>query len=249
MKIEKFTVYADETIKEALKKIEENNNGFVCVINAQKKLVGVLTDGDIRRALIQKGDLTQVLKTFMNQQYNFLYEDEQFDNVVEKFKDAKITFLPIISKERTLKNIITKKQLHESLLQGEILNLQKDFFQLNQAEGFEIYNRPWGFYKTVVLSEFVQAKIIQVFPQQELSLQYHHQREEHWVIVKGNGIMTIGESLKEVHQGSYIFIPKGCIHRVRNTSKTKPLIISEVQLGEYFGEDDIIRIEDKYGRK
>lgn len=248
MDIKKYCISSDATIIEALQKIELNNQGFICVIDQSFKLLGVLTDGDIRRELIRHRDIYYKLNNFIDPTFEFLNKDSTFDLIVEKFKDEKITFLPIIDDDKKLINILKKNQLHDLLLKGETLDLNIDFSDFDKAEAFEIYNRPWGFYKTVVLSNFVQAKVIQVFPEQQLSLQYHKKREEHWIVIKGTGKLTIGESEKEVYSGSYIFIPKGCEHRIKNTSKEEVLIISEVQLGEYFGEDDIIRIEDNYGR-
>ncbi|MGE7110296.1 cupin domain-containing protein [Lysinibacillus sp. NPDC047702] len=248
MKLEDFIVYSDTLLIDALKKIDKNTKGFVCIVDSKYILKGVLTDGDIRRELIENGNLYQPIPKFISVKYEFLYEDESFDFIVEKFKNDKIIFLPIISREGMLVNVLTKKQLHELLIQGRILDLKMDFENYNEAKAFEIHNRPWGFYKTVILSEFVQVKILQVFSCQELSLQFHNKREEHWVVVKGKGKMTIGDSIREISEGSYIFIPKGCKHRVKNISETEPLIISEVQLGDYFGEDDIIRIEDIYKR-
>ncbi|HHE05988.1 MAG TPA: cupin domain-containing protein, partial [Epsilonproteobacteria bacterium] len=75
----------------------------------------------------------------------------------------------------------------------------------------------------------------------------HKRREEHWVIIKGKGKVVLGESLLDVYPGKYIYIPKGCKHQIINDGEEN-IIFSEVQLGEYFGEDDIIRYSDKYGR-
>ena len=112
----------------------------------------------------------------------------------------------------------------------------------------DIYNRPWGFYKSTILTSHAQGKVITLFPKSELSLQEHKKREEHWVIIKGKGKMILGESILDIYPGKYIYIPKGCKHQIINDGDEN-IILSEVQLGEYFGEDDIIRHNDKYGRK
>jgi mannose-1-phosphate guanylyltransferase/mannose-6-phosphate isomerase len=146
-------------------------------------------------------------------------------------------------------NIITKQQFHILLLEDLDFDLRKSFFHLHRKSlEHEIYNRPWGFYKSTIYTDYAQAKIITVFPNEELSYQEHKKREEHWVIVKGTGKVRLGESLLDVYPGKYIYIPKGCKHQIINTSKTENLIFTEVQLGEYFGEDDIIRYSDKYNR-
>ena len=85
-------------------------------------------------------------------------------------------------------------------------------------------------------------------PNKKLSLQSHNCREEYWIVVHGYGQVQIGDSIKNVECGSSLFIPKGCKHRLINLSKSESLIISEIQIGSYLGEDDIIRYEDEYGR-
>lgn len=249
MNVTEYSIGSCATILEAIKKIEKNKRRFVIVLH-ENKLVGTLTDGDIRRALIQGYSLNDNIKNVINLSFEFLYCTDTFDTIVSKFKSNKITFLPIVNNQNELVNVITKEQLHSILIEGWELDLETDFNKFDKNTIFhEIYNRPWGYYKTVFLSKYAQAKTIHVNPLQQLSLQFHKKREEHWVVIKGEGYMTIGESHRSVSAGTYIFIPKGCLHRIRNTSSKELLVISEVQLGEYFGEDDIIRIEDDYGRK
>ena len=113
---------------------------------------------------------------------------------------------------------------------------------------FEAVQRPWGFYKTTALSESFQSKIISVNPGGKLSLQSHQHREEHWIVVEGTGTVQLDESIKTILRGSSVFIPKECKHRLTNTDNTKALVIAEIQIGDYLGEDDIVRYEDQYGR-
>lgn len=112
----------------------------------------------------------------------------------------------------------------------------------------EIYNRPWGYYQTLAINEYFQTKIICVNPGAQLSLQSHFKREEHWVVTHGTGTVQLGDEIISVKNGSTVFIPKECKHRMTNTDETEELIVIEVQMGEYFGEDDIVRYEDVYGR-
>jgi mannose-1-phosphate guanylyltransferase/mannose-6-phosphate isomerase len=97
------------------------------------------------------------------------------------------------------------------------------------------------------MSDECQAKVITIFPGGALSLQEHKKREEHWVVVKGSGKVVLGESIINIYPGKYIYIPKGCRHQMINNTKQN-IIFSEIQLGDYFGEDDIIRYQDKYNR-
>lgn len=249
MIIEKYIVPLNSTILEVIQKIEENKAGFVLVVE-EEGLRGTLTDGDVRRAILNQYELSDSIDKIIQSNFEFLKVTDSFDSIVTKFKTNKIQFLPIVDESNKLINVLTKEQLHVVLLEGKKLDIKMDFSQFDgHTLSHEIYNRPWGYYKTVFLSEYVQAKVIHVEPLQQLSLQYHKKREEHWVVVKGYGEMTIGESKRSLSAGSYVFIPKRCLHRIKNTSGHDSLVISEVQLGDYFGEDDIIRIEDDYGRE
>jgi mannose-1-phosphate guanylyltransferase / mannose-6-phosphate isomerase len=108
-------------------------------------------------------------------------------------------------------------------------------------------HRPWGYYDSVDAGERFQVKRIVVQPGGTLSLQKHHHRAEHWVVVRGTAEVTIETNVKSVHENESIYIPIGAIHRLANRGKI-PLELIEVQTGSYLGEDDIIRIEDVYQR-
>lgn len=108
-------------------------------------------------------------------------------------------------------------------------------------------HRPWGTYEGLVESDRFQVKRIVVNPGQQLSLQMHHHRAEHWVVVKGTARVTCGDHELTLHEDESTYIPIGSKHRLANPGKI-PLEIIEVQSGSYLGEDDIVRIEDSYGR-
>lgn len=93
-----------------------------------------------------------------------------------------------------------------------------------------------------------KVKQIQVMPGHRLSLQLHHKREEHWIITQGDPDITLGEETKTYHTGDYVFIPKETKHRIANTGE-RPVEFIEIQLGDYFGEDDIVRFQDDYNRE
>jgi mannose-1-phosphate guanylyltransferase/mannose-6-phosphate isomerase len=107
--------------------------------------------------------------------------------------------------------------------------------------------RPWGNYKVLEEGDRDKIKRITVEPGERLSLQMHHHRSEHWVIVKGIAKVTIGTEEKIVCENESIYVPKCTLHRLENPSTT-PLEIIEVQVGDYLEEDDIVRFEDKYER-
>lgn len=109
-------------------------------------------------------------------------------------------------------------------------------------------SRPWGTYVTIVEEANYKVKRITVNPGQSLSLQYHHQRAEHWVVVKGTAIVQVGDGEYKTLPGQYRYIPLKEKHRLTNIGPDE-LVLIEVQFGEYLGEDDIVRLADVYGRK
>jgi mannose-1-phosphate guanylyltransferase / mannose-6-phosphate isomerase len=108
-------------------------------------------------------------------------------------------------------------------------------------------HRPWGSYQSVDNGDRHQVKRITVKSGERLSLQKHHHRSEHWIVVRGTARVTVNESVKVVHENESIYIPIGAVHRLENPGKIL-LELIEVQTGSYLGEDDIIRIEDDYRR-
>jgi mannose-1-phosphate guanylyltransferase/mannose-6-phosphate isomerase len=107
--------------------------------------------------------------------------------------------------------------------------------------------RPWGWYDSVDEGERFKVKRIQVKPGASLSLQMHHHRAEHWIVVKGVAEITNGDQIIMLTENQSTYIPQGQTHRLANPGKS-PLEIIEVQSGSYLGEDDIVRFEDTYGR-
>jgi mannose-1-phosphate guanylyltransferase / mannose-6-phosphate isomerase len=107
--------------------------------------------------------------------------------------------------------------------------------------------RPWGYYQDVDVAPRYRVKRIVVKPGSKLSLQKHFHRSEHWVVVTGTAEVTLGGDVRSVHENESIYIPIGSIHRLANPGKI-PLELIEVQVGSYLGEDDIVRLDDVYGR-
>ena len=115
------------------------------------------------------------------------------------------------------------------------------------AEQHAVVQRPWGHYQTVESGERFQVKHILVKPGEKLSLQMHHHRAEHWIVVSGTGRITCDEQSRLLHENESLHIPIGATHSLENPGKI-PLHLIEVQVGGYLGEDDIVRFEDRYGR-
>jgi len=116
-----------------------------------------------------------------------------------------------------------------------------------QAEIFPKDHRPWGWFESLAMGDRFQVKRICVKPGAALSLQSHNHRSEHWMVVGGTATVTIDNEVTLVTEGQSIYVPLGAKHRMANSGK-QPMVLIEVQIGTYLGEDDIIRYEDVYAR-
>ncbi|MFA6118736.1 MAG: phosphomannose isomerase type II C-terminal cupin domain [Parachlamydiales bacterium] len=110
-----------------------------------------------------------------------------------------------------------------------------------------LYKKPWGSFQSLKIKENCQVKWIEVKANSKISLQKHLKRSEHWIVIKGSPVITVNDLRKKYNENEHIFIPKEAIHRIENESD-QTIIILEVQNGSYLGEDDIIRLDDIYGR-
>lgn len=116
-----------------------------------------------------------------------------------------------------------------------------------QATAFPTDHRPWGWFESLVVGNRFQVKRIHVHPGAALSLQSHHHRSEHWIVVEGTARVTIDDKVQLISENQSVYIPLGAVHRMENPGKV-PMVLIEVQTGSYLGEDDIIRYEDIYAR-
>ncbi|MBM7068978.1 mannose-1-phosphate guanylyltransferase/mannose-6-phosphate isomerase [Actibacterium sp. 188UL27-1] len=119
--------------------------------------------------------------------------------------------------------------------------------QIEQAEHYPRFHRPWGWYETLCLGQRFQVKRIMVKPGGILSLQSHVHRSEHWIVVGGTAEVTVGDDKKLLTENESVYIPLGAVHRMANPGRV-PMYLIEVQTGTYLGEDDIVRYEDVYNR-
>jgi mannose-1-phosphate guanylyltransferase / mannose-6-phosphate isomerase len=162
---------------------------------------------------------------------------------------------PILTAVLGLEDVIVVSMADAVLVAGrksaeDVKGLVERLRAQNQRAAVEhrrIY-RPWGYYQDVDFAPRYRVKRIVVKPGGELSLQKHFHRSEHWVVVKGTAQVTVNDTNRGVHENESIYIPIGSVHRLANPGKI-PLELIEVQVGSYLGEDDIVRIEDSYGRK
>lgn len=119
---------------------------------------------------------------------------------------------------------------------------------LRRTETIERTLRPWGWYETVSEVPGNKIKRIGVLPGQQISLQKHHRRAEHWVVVQGTALVTLDDRSFELAMGQGCDIAIGQVHRLANPTDALVEIV-EVQFGDYLGEDDIVRLQDDYGRE
>jgi mannose-1-phosphate guanylyltransferase/mannose-6-phosphate isomerase len=152
------------------------------------------------------------------------------DHVVVETKDAVL----VVPKDRVqdvkvLVDAVKKSGRTEHLLHREVF-------------------RPWGSYDSIDFGDRFQVKRLMVKPGGVLSLQMHHHRAEHWIVVSGTARITCGDKVFLLSENESTYIPVGSKHRIENPGKV-PVHIVEVQSGSYLGEDDIVRFEDNYGRQ
>ena len=141
--------------------------------------------------------------------------------------------------------LLVASSSHVELVKQVVTKLEAQ--RTPQAAQHRKVARPWGWYDSVDIGERHQVKRITVRPGAKLSLQMHHHRAEHWIVVKGTALVTRGNEEVLLTENQSTYIPLGVKHRLENPGKTE-LELIEVQSGSYLGEDDIVRFEDTYGR-
>ena len=247
--LDRYIIQNDCCLMDALAHMERYSIKYVLIADNSKRIVGTMTDGDIRRAIIHSHALSEPVSTICNKKFKSISTSASFRDIIKIFQERKYGFLPILNEKGQLKNMITPDIAKILLLTNKTQTIDFDFEELNNTPlDYEMSYKPWGYYKTMVLNEMYQSKVIYILPKQSISLQSHNKREEHWTIINGHGKVQLGEKCFTVNPGDTVDIPIGQKHRIANISEKDVLIFSEIQLGNYFGEDDIQRYEDQYGR-
>ena len=140
--------------------------------------------------------------------------------------------------------LVASKERAQDVKKAVELLKSKD---IAQAEIFPKDHRPWGWFESLALGDCFQVKRICVKPGAALSLQSHKHRSEHWIVVEGTAKVTIDDEVKLVSEGQSVYVPLGAKHRMENHGESS-IVLIEVQIGSYLGEDDIVRYEDVYAR-
>ena len=248
MGIGQYVINRSATLMGTLRHMDDNKAKYVIAVDDTGKVLGTITDGDIRRGLLKGIGLDSDIGAILNGSFQYLTVEDSFDKVVRIFHEERFDFIPILNGDGSLHNIMTRHILNAMLLTNQPMTFNYDFDAMSDTVlEHEIFIRPWGYYKTMVLNDTFQSKVIHIMPMQSLSLQSHQHRDEYWTIISGRGRIQLDDLSKTVGPGEMFSIPKGCKHRLSNDG-TEELIFTEVQLGDYFGEDDITRYEDLYNR-
>ena len=216
--------------------MEKSDNVVVVPLDAQWNDIGswsALYDIGIKdtNGNVIKGDvITQyTTNTYINANHHMVATIGVDNLIIVDTPDA--TFIATQDKAQEVKTIVESLQASG---------------RCESSEHRKVY-RPWGWYDSIESGEYFQVKRLHVKPGAKLSLQMHHKRAEHWVVVSGIATVTHGEQTFNLNKGESTYIPLGVTHALENQTN-EPLEIIEVQSGTYLGEDDIVRFEDIYGR-
>lgn len=172
----------------------------------------------------------------INSKNNFIKSDKKLITLLG------VEDLKIIDTDDAL--LIGKKGTSE-LMKNVVEDMKSKYPEMLESHNFEI--RPWGKFENLLDETYCKVKRITVNPGASLSLQYHFKRSEHWVVVEGEATITIGDTEYTKTNGESVYIPVEEKHCLKNLTD-KPIIIIETQIGTYFGEDDIVRLDDPYNR-
>ena len=225
MKIDKYLINKNETIKSALKKIDGNHLGII-FIEDDNKVVGVATDGDIRRFMLKENNLDSVIYGCMNKDFFYLNDSDVTNNLILESLNDRIKVIPVLNAKRNLVSVVSDK-----------------------VTSWETtVHKPWGYYNTLINNKEFLVKKIVIFPKQSISLQIHNFRSEHWIVLEGTATILINKNEITLKKSESTYVPQKTEHKVTNNTD-EPLIILETQLGTKLSENDIIRIEDQYNRK
>jgi len=244
-----------ESVKEAYKNRKIDNNQTRIPFEYMEKIV----EDSIDYAVMEKSKKVKVIPSDID--WN---DVGSFDSLVDEIEsnkaieiDSKNNFYYTDTKDKVIATIgledfvvidtkdallITKKNKSQKV--KEIVNqIKTTYYQLLTTHS--IVHRPWGTYEVLISDNGYKLKRIVVQPKKRLSLQKHFHRNEHWIIVSGTATVTVGETTKLVRPNESTYIKMGEIHRLENQGKI-PVVLIEAQVGEYTGEDDIVRIEDDF---
>lgn len=270
----KASVYLEELkafnpqILDACEKSLKNAESDLDFLRVDKEAFSVCPDDSIDYAVMEKttkacmvtldagwndvGSWTSLWDTAKNkdENNNVVLGDVILTDVNDSYINSEQRLISVIGLENVI--VVETKDAVLVAAKDQVQNIKRvvNQLKLEKRPEFEFHRevlRPWGSYDSIDTGERYQVKRISVKPGEKLSVQMHHHRAEHWIVVSGTASVTIGEKTSLVAENESVYIPVGEVHALENPGKI-PLELIEVQSGSYLGEDDIVRFSDRYGR-
>lgn len=270
----KASVYIEELkafnprILDACEESLKNAESDLDFLRIDKEAFSVCPDDSIDYAVMEKttkacmvtldagwndvGSWTSLWDTAKNkdENNNVVLGDVILTDVNDSYINSEQRLISVIGLDNVI--VVETKDAVLVAAKDQVQNIKRVVSQLKleKRPEFEFHRevlRPWGSYDSIDTGERYQVKRITVKPGEKLSVQMHHHRAEHWIVVSGTASVTIGEKTSLVAENESVYIPVGEVHALENPGKI-PLELIEVQSGSYLGEDDIVRFSDRYGR-
>jgi len=252
--LEKYSLDIYNTSKIALDSSKNNN-----IVHISKELMQNIPEKSIDYAVMEKSNIVKVIPSSID--WSDLGSFESLEHEIQSSKntiniDSKNNFT-LSNRQVSLIDVddLIVIDTNDALLishKGSSSKVKEIVNQLNiqnseLTKTHTVTHRPWGTYEVLISTDSYKLKRIIVQPNQRLSLQKHYHRNEHWIVVSGTATVTIGDETKLIRPNESTYIKMGEIHRLENQGKI-PVVLIEAQVGEYTGEDDIVRLEDDYIR-
>lgn len=234
-------LFESATIRDCLHSFEQKKIGVVFIVDHNEKFIGLISEGDVRRLLLGGLSLDMQIVQHLTREPSVLTPPFLLVNANVLFSKPGVTVIPLLNIENKVTGFITKADFLGSFINNTADKLLSGYRSPDSE--LEVVARKWGFYFSVYKSINCHAKVLHILPGKAISLQYHHRREEHWIIMNGVAKITIGSIERTASSGDYAFIPKQEIHKLENIGG-ETLLVHELQRGDYFGEDDIVRLGD-----
>jgi len=246
----------------------ENKDVQNSIIKIQYPDMIRIPSNSIDYAVMEKSNIVKVIRSDIgwsdlgsfDSLYNELEKDQDGNTIFSNHVSIDSRSNLIIGEDRLIATIDVEGMIivdtKDALLVAKKGSAQKvkDVVEILKNRGSDLpvfhrtVHRPWGTYTVLEDKPGYKIKVIVVYPRKKLSLQKHYHRSEHWVVISGTATVTVGDEKKLVRPNESTYISMGQIHRLENEGKI-PVILIEAQVGEYTGEDDIVRYDDIYGRE
>lgn len=237
------------TLRQAMALLGDTPQGARVLVDGAGELLAVLDFRRLNEAVLALGDLDATLRQAQFPQPPFIRLDDPAEAAGRVFAETREPLLPVCDSSLRVVNVVFREGFYQWLSEDMPWDPCMDFSKLCEkgARQDPVF-RPWGSYRVLLRNGFTQAKVLVLRPGQELSLQKHALRDEHWIVVHGEGVFRLDDRFCRVEKGFSVDILRTAVHWLCNTSKTQDLVLVEVQTGDYFGEDDIVRLADRYRR-